>query len=368
MKSRNHEISSLFECLSEFDHEQLIILQNQAIGLRGFIAIHDSTNGPALGGVRFLKYKSEEDALADVLKLSRGMTYKAALAELPCGGAKAVLIDHDGLKRDVAFEAFGQAVQNLHGRFYTGRDVGITDDDLKAIGRGTSFVACESSPALGDISEHTAIGVWQALRACLDDAGLSAAKTRVAMQGVGSVGLLLARMLKREGAQLIVTDIDAARAKQAAVELGARAVAPEEIYAVDCDVFSPCALGGILNETSLPQIKARIICGCANNQLASPEIGDLLARRGITYAPDYLVNAGGLIRGAEFYLLQRADSMPSLARIYDRMKRVLALAREGPRATGRVADELAEARLKPNKTYRDCFWGNLPKTLCNGQD
>ena len=254
----------LLHQLSTFDHEQLIVLQNRALGLRGFIAIHDSTRGPALGGVRIWKYKNEEEALADVLKLSRGMTYKAALAELPCGGAKAVILDHDGLQRDAAFEAFGQAVQNLQGRFYTGRDVGITDADLRAIGRATGYVADESSSALGDISEHTAIGVWHALRACLDSVGISVRKTRVALQGVGSVGLLLARILQREGAELVITDVDAARAQSAASELGARAVTPDEIYSVDCDVFAPCALGGILNDSTLPKLKARIVCGCAN--------------------------------------------------------------------------------------------------------
>lgn len=349
---------NLIGLLGAYDHEQLIVLQNRAVGLRGFIAIHDSTNGPALGGVRIWRYANEDEALADVLKLSRGMTYKAALAELPCGGAKAVLIDHDGLQREAAFEAFGQAVQSLNGRFYTGRDVGITDADLQAIARSTGYVANESSPALGDISEHTAIGVWHALRACLDSVGMSVKRARVAIQGVGSVGLLLARILKREGAELIVTDVDTARAQSAAAELGARAVAPEEIYAADCDVFAPCALGGILNEATLPKLKARIICGCANNQLASLETGDALAQRGILYAPDYLVNAGGLIRGAEFYLLQRADSMPSLARIYERMKQVIEMARERHLATGRVADQIAESRLKPGKTYRDCFWGH----------
>jgi len=348
---------NIFELLGKFDHEQLILLQNQATGLRGFIAIHDTTNGPALGGVRIWRYQSEADALADVLKLSRGMTYKAALAELPCGGAKAVIIDHPGLQREAAFEAFGMAVQNLQGRFYTGRDVGITDDDLKSVGRTTGYVACESSPALGDISEHTAIGVWHALRACLDAAGISCAGARVAVQGIGSVGLLLARILKREGAQLIVTDVDAARAQQAATELGAQFVPPEEIYAVACDVFAPCALGGILNERTVPLLQARIVCGCANNQLAALEMCEALEQRGILYAPDYLVNAGGLIRGAEFYLQQRADTMPSLARIYDRMQRVIASAREGGISTARAADRIAEARLKTGKSYRDAYWG-----------
>jgi len=348
---------NLFHLLGDFNHEQLIVLHNRAVGLRGFIAIHDSTRGPALGGVRIWKYQNEEEALADVLKLSRGMTYKAALAELPCGGAKAVLMDHDGLQRTAAFEAFGHAVQSLQGRFYTGRDVGITDADLQAIARTTSYVANESSPALGDISEHTAIGVWHALRACLDFAGISVKKARVAIQGVGSVGLLLARILKREGAELVLTDVDAGRARSAAEELGARTVAPDEIYSVDCDVFSPCALGGILNDTTLPKLQTHIICGCANNQLASLETSDALAQRGILYAPDYLVNAGGLIRGAEFYLLHRADSLPSLARIYDRMTRVIEQARTNNQATARVADQIAESRLKVGKTYRDCFWG-----------
>lgn len=356
---------SFFETLAKFDHEQLILLQNNAVGLRGFIAIHDSTNGPALGGVRIWRYQTEQDALADVLKLSRGMTYKAAISELPCGGAKAVIMNHDGLQREAAFEAFGMAVQNLQGRFYTGRDVGITDADLAAIGRSTEYVARESSPALGDISEHTAIGVWHALRACLDEAGLPAARARVAIQGVGSVGLLLARILKREGAQLIVTDVDAARARQAAAELGAAAVAPEEIYAADCDVFSPCALGGILNAQTILQLKARIVCGCANNQLASLEIAGALMERGILYAPDYLVNAGGLIRGAEFYLMQRADSKPSLARIYDRMKRVLAESRAARISTAVAADRIAETRLKPGKTFRDGHWGAVkPRPAC----
>lgn len=353
---------NLFEQLGKHDHEQLVLLQNRAVGLRGFIAIHDSTNGPALGGTRIWKYKNEEEALADVLKLSRGMTYKAALAELPCGGAKAVLMDHDGLQRAAAFESFGQAVQNLQGRFYTGRDVGITDADLQAIARTTGYVADESSPALGDISEHTAIGVWHAMRACLDSAGISVKKARFAIQGVGSVGLLLGRILKREGAELVLTDVDAGRAQSAAKELGARTVTPDDIYSADADVFAPCALGGILNDSTLPKLKTRIICGCANNQLASLETSDALAQRGILYAPDYLVNAGGLIRGAEFHLLHRADSMASLLRIYDRMKRVIELSREKQLATARVADQIAESRLKPGKKYADCFWGHASKS------
>ncbi len=346
---------NLFEQMAAQDYEQVMAIQNRATGLRGFLAIHDTTLGPALGGVRIWPYASDAEALADALQLARAMTYKASLAELPCGGGKIVVILHAGLKRAEAFEALGQFVNSLRGRFFTGRDVGITDDDLAALGRGTQYVACESSPALGDISEHTAIGVWHSLRACLDFVGL--AQARVAVQGVGSVGMWLARILRREGMELVVADLDAGRAEQAARELGARVVPPQEILATDCDVLAPCALGGVISTEMVPRLRARIVCGSANNVLASPEAGDALARRGILYAPDYLVNAGGLIRGAEFYLLKRADSRPSLARIGQRMRRVLELAQERRVSTARVADELAEARLKKPKLYRDLCWG-----------
>jgi leucine dehydrogenase len=349
---------NLLEEMSASDHEQVIAFQNKAVGLRGFLAIHDTTRGPALGGIRIWPYSAEEDALRDALRLSRAMTYKAALAELPCGGGKAVVIAHPGLQRSAAFETFGALVESLHGRFFTGRDVGIQDEDLEAVGRTTRYVACESSPELGDISEHTAIGIWHGMRACLEIAGIK--RARAAVQGVGSVGLLLARILKREGMELLLADVDAARVSDAARELGARVVPPEEVLFADCDVLAPCALGGVINHATIPRLRARIICGSANNILASPEDADALERRGILYAPDYLVNAGGLIRGAEFYLLGRGDSQPSLARIYDRMRRVIEVARSCGISMARAADELAEAQWKKPadkpKTYRDLTW------------
>lgn len=350
---------NLLGAMLAHDYEQVIAFQNRAAQLRGFLAIHDTTLGPAVGGVRIWPYAGEDDALADALRLARAMTYKASLAELPCGGGKAVILLHPGLDRAEAFRAFGALVESLGGRFFTGRDVGITDENLASLAQTTHYVACESSPELGDISEHTAIGVWHGLRACLDFAGLR--RARVAIQGVGSVGLWLARILKREGAELTLADVDEPRVRGAARELGARLVAPEEILFADCDVLAPCALGGIVSLETVPRIRARIICGSANNVLASPEAGDELHRRGILYAPDYLVNAGGLIRGAEFYLLKRADSRPSLQRIYDRMRRVLELARNGNRPTAHVADELAEVRLKKGKTYRDLTWKYPPR-------
>jgi leucine dehydrogenase len=348
---------SLLDQMSAHDHEQVIALQNRACGLRGFIAIHDTTLGPALGGVRIWRYANESEALADALRLSRAMTYKASLAELPAGGGKAVIMLHDGLDRTAAFEALGRVVESLRGRFFTGVDVGTTADDIGAIGRMTRYVACESSPALGDINQMTATGVWHAMRACLEVAGIAPRGATVAVQGVGSVGTYLARLLKREGMKLVIADINPRCVEEVARELEAQVVPPEQILSTRCDVLAPCALGGVLNAQSVPRIAARIVCGCANNALASPEDGDALARRGTLYAPDYLASAGGLIRGAEFYLLSRADSAPSLARIYDRMKRVLEIARERGISTARVADELAEARLKRPKSFADLHWG-----------
>lgn len=357
----------ILSLLAEHDYEQLIAFQNRASGLRGFLAIHDTTLGPALGGTRIWRYASEADALGDVLRLARGMTYKAALAELPAGGGKAVVLDHPELNRRQAFEDLGRLVESLRGRFFTGRDVGITDADLEAMARTTGYVACETSEAMGDISEHTALGVLHAMRACAEFAGI--ARPRVAIQGLGSVGMWLARLLAAEGSELLVADLDAARAREAEQRFGARVLPPEEILFAACDVLAPCALGGVINRETIPRLRARIVCGSANNVLAAPEDGDELARRGILYAPDYLANAGGLIRGAEFTLFGARDSRPSLEKIYGRMRRVIELAVARGVSTARIADELAEARLKRGKTYADLHWGGAPtapRGACSG--
>lgn len=355
---------NFFEPIGAEDHEQVVLLQNRATGLRAILAIHDTTLGPALGGVRVWRYASDADALADALRLSRAMTYKASLAGLPCGGGKAVVQVRDEWERAGAMEALGRAVESLRGRFFCGRDAGVTDEDLEAIGRQTRYVAREPSPELGDISEHTAIGVRHGMRACLEFTGLrgagGACRTRVAIQGAGSVGMLLARILKQEGMKLLVADIDSDRAEAAAKQLGAERVSPEEILTADCDVLAPCALGGVITRENAAKIRARIVCGSANNILESPEAGDMLAQRGIVYAPDYLVNAGGLIRGAEYYLMKRADSLPSLAKIYERTMQVLKAAGERNVSTARVADEWAESRIRRPKFFRDLCWGRAP--------
>jgi len=324
-------------------YEEVIAFREESCGLRGFLAIHETTLGPALGGTRLWRYESEDQALADALKLSRAMTYKAALAELSCGGGKTVILEHDGLKRAEAFEAYGSLVESLGGRFFTGPDVGIIDDDLVAMGRATRHVVHTTTAGRDDINQYTAMGVWHGMRACLEFAGLQ--KARVAIQGVGHVGLSLGRILKQQGFWLSVADIDAGRASRAAGELGAEIVAPEEILTLECDVVAPCALGGVITEEVALKLRARIVCGSANNVLASPAAGEELARRGILYAPDYLVNAGGLIRGLEFDRLGRADSTATVEKIYERTRRVLGLALERNAATMTIADELAEAFL-----------------------
>ena len=216
-------------------------------------------------------------------------------------------------------------------------------------------MARDPAPGLGDVSECTAIGVWHSLRACLEVAGIRG-KVRVAIQGVGSVGAWLARILAREGMELLVADVSEERAAAVARETRARVLSPEDILRADADVLAPCALGGVLDAESISRLACRIVCGSANNVLATPEDGEALAARGIFYAPDYLANAGGLIRGVEFFFLGRPDSSDSLARVYDRTLEVFRLARERGISPSRAADELAESRLNRRKTFRDLTW------------
>jgi leucine dehydrogenase len=330
--------------ISGQEHEHVLAFRDEATGLNGFLAIHSLKAGPAVGGVRIQPYRSDLAALTDALCLSRAMTYKVALAELPCGGGKAVIVDHPGLKREAAMQEFGRFVEQCGGRFFTGPDAGITAADLAQIRSTTKYCADETSPELGDLSVHTATGVWHALRVCLAAAKIE--EPVVAIQGVGSVGMQLARILHENGCGLIVADTNRKRARAAAKDFGAQMVSTEEILTVACNVFAPCAMGGVLNAETIPTLKARVVCGSANNVLNAPEDGDALHRLGILYAPDYLANAGGIIRGAEYYLQNRKDSRASIERIAYRMQTVIALSVARDRATSRIADELAEGLWK----------------------
>jgi leucine dehydrogenase len=322
--------------------EQLLRIDEPDCGLRGYIAIHSTRKGPAFGGTRISGYDSEDLARADAVRLARAMTYKAAAAELPCGGGKAVLFRPPAELRERALERYGEIVAALGGQFFTGGDVGITPADLQIVARRAP-AADESDPRVGDINELTAIGVSHAMRACLDFAGRR--RARIAIQGLGKVGMHLARILHRQQYELLVADLDAKRVAAAVEELGATGIPIEEIHSADCDVLAPCALGGVLNSRTIPQVRAAIVCGCANNQLADVGDAERLRVRNILYTPDYVVNAGGLIRGVEWYLLRIPDSLPSIAKIYTRTLHILKTAAREQRTTAAVADAIAESFL-----------------------
>jgi leucine dehydrogenase len=333
--------------LSGQEHEHVFAFRDEASGLNGYLAIHNTRFGPAFGGIRIGPYRSDLAALTDALRLSRAMTFKVALAGLPCGGGKLVVMEHLGLRRRQAFEEVGKLVELCGGRFFTGPDVGVMAEDLQIVRAMTKYCSEECSPALGDIGEHTAIGVWHAMRACVEALGLQ--QPRVAIQGVGHVGMHLARILHCGGLDLIVCDIDRDRTRVAEREFGAKVVPPDDIFEAECDVFAPCALGAVINVHTVGKLRAGIVCGSANNVLASREDGDALHRRGILYAPDYLANAGGVIRGVEYYLESKPHSKVSLSRIYDRMKDVIEVAKQRNCSTAQIADERVEARLKASE-------------------
>ena len=342
-------------------HEQLVMVADQGAGLRAIIAIHDTTLGPACGGTRIWPYESEEDAVRDALRLSQAMTYKAAAADLPLGGGKAVIIadSHTG-KTEALLRAYGRFVDSLGGRYITTTDVGSTGRDLEYVKQETDYVMGlpTSAGGSGDTSVMTGLGIYMGMKACAREAWASDSlngKT-VAMQGFGKVAFHLAHHLLKENARLVVTDVYPG-ALDKAREMGLEVVAPEAIYDVDCDVFSPCALGGVLNANTIPRLKCRVIAGGANNQLMTEADGEELGRRGILYAPDYIVNSGGIINvEAEFgrpYSAERAREKTE--RVYEITQRVIAIAKEEEIPTYRAADRLAEDRLSSVRSIKPIY-------------
>lgn len=334
----------------EFDgHEQVVFSQNQTDGLRSIIAIHDTRLGPALGGCRVWKYASEDEALTDVLRLSRGMSYKAALAGLPLGGGKSVIIaDPFTEKSPAMMRAMGRAVNRLGGYYIIAEDVGVEVKDMDEVAKETRFVSGVSG-GVGDPSPWTAEGVFLALRAAVRyRLGRDLDGVRVAVSGLGHVGSNLCRLLAGAGARLIVADIRAEAVAAVAAAHGAETVPPETIHAAEAEVFSPCALGAILNEHTIPQIRAAIVCGAANNQLATPADDARLAARGILYCPDYLVNAGGLISVARPTCgLTDAEARARLEAIPETLIRVFEIAETEGIPPGAAADRMARARFRP---------------------
>ncbi len=341
-----------FAEMSDLGHEQVVFCRNAATGLHAIIGIHDTTLGPALGGCRLYDYATEQDALRDVLRLSRGMTYKAAVAGLDLGGGKAVIIGDPSMKSEALFRAFGRHVQSLGGRYITAEDMNTNVEDMNHIRRETQFVTGASAHfgGSGDPSPITAWGVYNGIRACLEVVyGSPDVRGRtVAIQGVGNVGLHLARHLREGGAKILLTDINAVRLRQVAEELGAQVVEGDDYYRSSCDVLAPCAIGGIVNSRTIPMITAPIIAGGANNVLEEEERdGEALVKRGITYAPDYVINAGGLISVAgELKHHPREKAMADAANIFNTVKRVLNKAQAENCTTITASNRLAEERIE----------------------
>ncbi|MDT8439782.1 MAG: Glu/Leu/Phe/Val dehydrogenase dimerization domain-containing protein [Wenzhouxiangellaceae bacterium] len=341
---------NVFETIDVTEHEQVIFCHNKDAGLKGIIAIHNTTLGPALGGLRMWPYASEHEALEDVLRLSRGMTYKAAVAGLNLGGGKSVLIgDPRTDKSEALFRSFGRFIDSLHGRYITAEDVGIDVNDMEYVFQETDNCVGvhQVHGGSGDPSPFTAFGTLQGIRASLqhkfdnDEVG----DYSYAVQGVGHVGMELVKLLRAENAKVFVTDIND-QAVAAAADLGCEAVGLDEIYDVDADVFCPTALGAVVNERTIPRFKFKIVCGAANNQLATDECGNELERRNILYAPDYAVNAGGLMNvSIEFEGYNRERAKRMMRTIYYNVSKIFQIAERDGIPTWKAADRMAEERI-----------------------
>ncbi len=342
-----------FEMMEEKEHEEVVFFSDKRSGLRAIVAIHDSTLGPALGGCRMYPYDSTEKALHDVLRLSRGMTYKAAVAGLNLGGGKSVIIgDPKKYKNEILFRSFGRFVQGLGGRYITAEDVGTSVTDMEWVRMETRYVTGISRAlgGSGDPSPVTALGVYRGIKACVEKlSGTQSLKgLRVAVQGLGHVGYYLVRHLHDEGVKLIVNDVDTDRVKRVTSEFGAEFIEDDKIYSVDADIFAPCALGAIVNDETLGKFKFKIIAGAANNQLADEDKhGQQLMERGIIYAPDYVINSGGLINvynELEGYNQEKALSQAK--GIFDIVKGILDYADREKVPTHVASNKIAEERIR----------------------
>jgi leucine dehydrogenase len=335
----------------EFDaHERVVFGHDPASGLKAIIAIHDTTRGPALGGCRMWPYASDDEALTDALRLARGMTYKSALADLPFGGGKSVIIgDPRTQKSEALFLAMGRFVDSQGGRYVVAEDVGISVGDVEIMARATRHVAGTRAGGGGDPSPATAYGVYMGIRAAVAHklGRDSLDGVHVAVQGLGNVGTHLCRRLAEAGARLTVSDIHASAVDYARAEFSAAVAEPGDIVDLPADVFAPCALGAVIDDRTIPRLKARIVAGSANNQLAEPRHGAALALRGVLYAPDYVINAGGVIyishEGPGF---NEAQAFAHVARIHDTLAEIFQASERQGIPTSEAADRLARTRLK----------------------
>ncbi|MGJ3240396.1 MAG: Leu/Phe/Val dehydrogenase [Anaerolineae bacterium] len=341
----------------EYDnHEQVVFFADDATGLRAIVAVHNSNLGPGAGGCRMWNYASFDDALTDVLRLSKGMSYKSSLAGLDCGGGKSVIIADPNMPRaekDALMRAFARHLQTLGGRYWAAEDVGTSVEDARVMMQECDYIFGLPDGS-GDPSPFTALGVFQSMRATAQfQLGRdSLAGIKVAVQGVGHVGYHLCQRLHQTGAELFVTDINQEVLARVASELGASVVAPDAIYDLDVDIYAPCALGATLNDATIPRLKASMIVGAANNQLAEPRHGDRLHEMGILYAPDYVANAGGMINasGDIFGAYSEAWATQKVMRLYDTCLRIFETSRATETPTYRIANQLAEERMRHTMT------------------
>ena len=354
----------IFDEIERKDHEQVVFCSDKDSNLRAIIAIHNTTLGPALGGTRMWMYDSSEDALRDALRLSRGMTYKAAVAGLNLGGGKAVIIgDPNKDKNEGLFRAYGRFVEGLAGRYITAEDVGTSVSDMEWVQMETKYVTGidRAIGGGGDPSPVTAFGVYHGMKAAIHLAtGSDSLKGKaVAVQGAGHVASYVCDHLAKEGAKIFVTDIYAEKAKAVVKRTRATYVAPDKIYDVKADIFCPCALGAILNDKTIPRLKVKIVAGGANNQLADEQKhGQMLLKRGIIYAPDYAINAGGLISVAnELEGYPHEKALKQAAGIYDTIHKIFEISRKEKIPTYEASNRLAEERIGRLGHIRNIYAG-----------
>jgi leucine dehydrogenase len=345
-------IPVLFHQLTEHDYEQIVFCQDKSTGLKAIIAIHNTTLGPGLGGTRMYNYKNEQDAITDVLRLSKGMTYKAAISGINLGGAKAVIIgDPRKLKNEAFMRRFGRFVENLNGKYITAEDIGTTTKDMEYIKMETDYVSGlpEIMGGGGDPSPVTAYGVYLGMKACVKEVyGTdSLSGKRVLVEGVGKVGGNLVARLAKEGAKVMISDVNEEALSYLNKEYGVQVISLNEIFDQDMDIYAPCALGATLNTENISQLKCSIVSGAANNQLANENVhGQMLLDKGILYAPDFLINAGGLINVyTELNGYNRDIAMKSTENIYDVTRDIIAKSKEEEIPTYLAANQMAEQRI-----------------------
>jgi leucine dehydrogenase len=356
----------LFETLHTTEHEEVVFCHNKDAGLKAIIAIHNTTLGPALGGLRMWPYATEQEAIDDVLRLSRGMTYKAAVAGLNLGGGKSVIIgDPSKHKSEALFRSLGRFVDSLNGRYITAEDVGIDVNDMEYVFQETDNVVGvhQVHGGSGDPSPFTAFGTVQGIRASLQKqyGNEEIGNYAYAIQGVGHVGFELVKLLRAQDAKVFVTDINQEQVNRCVEELGCEAVGLDEIYEVDAEVFCPSALGGIVNADTIPRFKFKIVCGSANNQLSDDEAGNELAKAGILYAPDYAVNAGGLMNvSIEFEGYNRERAKRMMRTIYYNVTQIFKISDRDGITTWQAADRMAEERIQSIGKIKLPFMGHRP--------